>query len=158
MGYDPDVSNVEQQLNISFAWDVAGNARTVDAAAMRQGQKVALKRKVPYVVVDGVEHSGEWAQTASIPIAPGAHHIEVYIREKVLFTTVKSGKLAADFTLPAGSAVSASAEWGFSSKLTVNVEGQEPSRSVSGYDRSWFPEKFGTVPWYVNQTWLIDVT
>jgi hypothetical protein len=126
IGYDPDVNSVEQQLTISFVWDVAGNARTIDAAAMRQGQKVALKRKVPYVVIDGVEHRGDWAQTASIPIAPGAHRIEVYIREKVLFTTIKSGKLAADFTLSAGSAVSAAVEWGFSSKLTINVQGQEP--------------------------------
>jgi len=64
------------------------------------GSELGATFRSPYIVVDGVEHRGDWHNEMRVDSAPGDHQIEVYFRLKRV--PVKLGKDKAAFTVSEG--------------------------------------------------------
>ena len=114
------------KMKVSLAGSTSAGLDLGADLGAKLGMQAREKLGVPYIVVDGVEHAGDWAAPTRVNITPGSHHVEVYFKLKGL--PVKRGKGKADFTASEGD-VSVHATFAAPTTTTeVKVPGQPAIR------------------------------
>lgn len=110
-------------LKTSFGNPKIGFPGSGQTLGYKLGVKGREKLGVPYISVDGVEHTGDWGQPTLVDITPGPHQIEVYYKLKGL--PIKRGKGKAHFTVSDEKGeVLVSAYFGLLTKTTIAVPGE----------------------------------